>query len=370
MVGGAAPRARGRWLMLGVAVALALLVVVGRLQQGDLASDRPAPAPVASTTTARPLPVTATIGLGASPGPQFATWSQLMVGDGRLWVVVDGVLVGVDPRRPIAMARIRLGRPGDFVNLLAVGAGGVWVGTGAGVVRVDPVTSRVVATLPDDNPPWAAGAGSLWSVHCSSERGPCRLLRLDPRNLHVTAGFPLPGPAGSLAVGEGSAWLLDQQGGWVWRVDLTGGRVARVRLPSASGSADVPGQLVIGEGAVWVLTSVESPTRLGVRVDLGLVRIDPHTNRVSATTPLADLDSGAYQVQLAVGAGGVWVEGQHRQDGQARAVIDRVDPASGRLRGRIETGDPNPAALAAGFGALWLLRPGADALLRLEPAAM
>jgi hypothetical protein len=355
--------------MLGVAVALTLLVVVGRLQQGDLAPHRPAPAPVPSTTTARPLPVTATIGLGASPASQFATWSPLMVGEGRLWVVVDGVLVGVDPRRPNAVARIRLGRPGEFVNLLAVGAGAVWLGTEAGVVRVDPAT-KVAATLPDDNPPWAAGAGSLWSVHCTSEHGPCRLLRLDPRNLHVTAGFPLPGMPAALAVGEGSAWLLDQPGGWVWRVDLAGGRVARVRLPAAASSADIPSQLVIGEGAVWALTSVESPTRLGVRVDVGLVRIDPHTNRVSATTPLADLDSGAHQVQLAVGAGGVWVEGQHRQDGLARAVIDRVDPASGRLRGRIETGDPSPAALAAGFGALWLLRPGADALLRLDPAAM
>ena len=370
MVGGATPRARGRWLLLGVGVALALLVVVGRLQQGDLASHRPAPVPVAPTTTARPLPVTATIGLGASSGPQFASWSQLMVGDGRLWVVVDGVLVGVDPRRPNAVGRLRLGRPGDFVNLLAVGAGAVWLGTGAGVVRVDPATGRVAATLADDNPPWAAGAGSVWSVRCTGEQGPCRLLRLDPRNLHVTARFPLPGPPGALAVGQGGAWLLDGQGGWVWRVDLTGGRVARVRLPSASGSADVPGQLVVGEGAVWALTSVERPTRLGVRVDLGLVRIDARTNRVSAITPLADLDGGAYQVELAVGAGGVWVEGQHRQDGQARAVIVRVDPASGRVRGRVETGDPNPAALAAGLGALWLLRPGADALLRLDPAAM
>jgi len=293
-----------------------------------------------------------------------------MVGEGRLWVVLDGVLVGVDPRRPIAVARIRVGQPGDFVNLLAVGAGAVWVGTGAGVVRVDPATNQVAAILPDDNPPWAAGAGSLWSVHCTSEDGPCRLLRLDPRNLYVTARFPVPGLPAALAVGEGSAWLLDQSGGWVWRVDLTSRRVVRVRLPSASSSADVPSQLVIGEGAVWVLTSVESPTRLGAWVDVGLVRIDPHTNRVSTTTPLADLDSGAHQVALAVGAGGVWVEGQRLQDGLARAVIDRVDPVSGRLRGRIETGDPSPAGLAAGFGALWLLRPGADALLRLEPAAM
>jgi hypothetical protein len=64
----------------------------------------------------------------------------------------------------------------------------------------------------------------------------------------------------------------------------------------------------MGEGAVWVLTTVERPTPLGSRVDTGLVRSDPHTNRVSSTTPLADLDSDPSQAQLAVGAGGVWVE--------------------------------------------------------------
>ena len=71
-----------------------------------------------------------------------------------------------------------------------------------------------------------------------------------------------------------------------------------------------------------------------------------------------------------MGTGGVWVEGQQPQDGLARAVIFRVDPVSGRLRGTVATGDLSPAALAAGFGALWLLRPGAGVLLGLDPAAM
>jgi hypothetical protein len=389
MAGWAIPGARRRRLALGVVVALALLVVVGRLQQGGLVSHRPAPALAPPATVARPLPVTATIRLGAA-APQFAEGAQLVAGEGRLWAVLAGTLVGVDPRRPDAVARIRLGGPDDFVSLLAVGAGAVWVATGAGgtrpsVVRVDPATTKVAATLtlPNDNWPWAAGAGSLWSVGCAGEGGPCRLLRLDPRDLHATARFPLPGVRvlpQSLAVGPGSlavgddVWLLDQSGGWVWRVDLTGGRVARVRLPPAATPAatpaDGPSQLVVGEGAVWVLTSVESPTRLGVRVDAGLVRIDPHTSRVSATTSLANLGGETNQVQLAVGAGGVWVEGLQPQDGLPRAVIDRVDPASGRLRGTIDTGDLSPAALAAGFGAVWLLRPAAGVLLRLDPAAM
>jgi hypothetical protein len=86
------------------------------------------------------------------------------------------------------------------------------------------------------------------------------------------------------------------------------------------------------------------------RVDAGLVRIDPHTNRVSATTPLASLDSDPYHARLAVSAGRVWVGGRQRQqDGLAHAVIDRVDPAS-RLRATIATGALSPAALMAGLG--------------------
>jgi hypothetical protein len=377
MAGRANSSARRGWLVAGVAAALALLVVVGRIQQGGLVPHRSTPAPAPATTIARSLPITATIRLGTSAAPQFADGAQLMVGEGRLWAVLDGVLVRVDPRRPRTVARTRLGRPGqpgDFMSLLAIGAGAVWVGTEAGVVRFDPATTRAAGTLPNDNPLWAAGADSLWSVRCTSEGGPCRLLRLDPHSLHATARFPLPGlPAGPPVVGDDSVWLLDQSGRWLWRVGLAGGRVARVRLPSVvvSAEAEVPTQLVVGEGAVWVLTSVESPTPLGSRVDVGLVRIDPHANRVSAITPLANLGGDPYNVRLAVGAEGVWVEGQQRPEGgQPRAVIDRVDPASGRLRGTIETGDLSPAALAAGFGALWLLRPAAGTLLRLDPAAM
>jgi hypothetical protein len=371
MVGRTTSSARGRWLVAGVAVALALLVVVGRLQQGGLAPHRPTPAPAPSTTSARPLPVTATIRLGVPPAPPSPGAVQIMAGEGGLWAVAGGTLVRVDPRRTRVMVRIRLGGPDDYVNLLAAGAGAVWVATTAGVVGVDPTTNRVAGRLPGDTAAVGAGVGSLWSVRCTSEDGPCRLLRLDPHSLRVLGRFRLPGPpAGSLAVGDDSVWLADQSGGWLWRVDLAGGRVARVRLPSAEFSADIFDQLVVGEGAVWVLTSVQSPTSLGSRVDAGLVRVDPDTNRVSATTPLANLDSASHDVQLAVGAGGVWVEGrQPPQQGGGR-VIDRVDPASGRLRGTLATGDLSPAGLAAGFGALWLLRPAAGVLLRLDPAAM
>jgi hypothetical protein len=97
---------------------------------------------------------------------------------------------------------------------------------------VGRAANKVVAALPAQARPLAAGAGSLRSVRCTSEEGPCRLLRLDPHSLRVLARFRLPGvPAGSLAVGDDTVWLPDQSGRWVWRVDLVG---ALLRLDPAA----------------------------------------------------------------------------------------------------------------------------------------
>jgi hypothetical protein len=151
MAGSATPTARRRRLVLGVAVALALLVVVGRLQQGGLAPHRPAPAPAPPTTTTRPLPVTATIPLGVAAAPPFADQAAQLISHARL----------------------------------AVGAGGVWIEgqqlsqDGAVIFRVDPASGRLRGTITtgDLNPAaLAAGFGALWLLR----PGAGVLLRLDP----------------------------------------------------------------------------------------------------------------------------------------------------------------------------------------------
>jgi hypothetical protein len=187
MVGRTNSNAHNRRLVFGATVALALLVLVGRIQRNDLATP-PTVAP-GTTTTAHPLPVTATIQLGAAAAPPLSDQGQLMVGEAGLWAVVDGTLVRVDARSNSATARIRLGGADDFVRLLAVGAGAAWVATDAGVIRVDAATNRVGAALPGATLPQAAGAGSLWSVQCTSQDGPCRLLRVDPHSLGVLARY-------------------------------------------------------------------------------------------------------------------------------------------------------------------------------------
>ena len=97
----------------------------------------------------------------------------------------------------------------------------------------------------------------------------------------------------------------------------------------------------------------------------GLVRIDPATMRVAAVVPLGNLDSTA---GLAVGTGGVWVQGRQPQRPSAATIaVDRIDPATARLVGTFDTQSTAEGLLAAGFGSVWLAQPLTGDLLRIDP---
>ena len=137
-------------------------------------------------------------------------------------------------------------------------------------------------------------------------------------------------------------------------------------LPEEAGDG---GQLAMGEGALWVVSDqIETPNRLGVRVGRGVVRIDPRTARVTAVTPLDNLEPA--WMALAVGAGGVWVGGaQAQRAGPAHGmVLDRIDPGSGRLVGAFTLARNSEGLLTAGHGSLWLATFGGGELLRLDPS--
>jgi streptogramin lyase len=150
--------------------------------------------------------------------------------------------------------------------------------------------------------------------------------------------------------------------------------VTRIGLPVVTDSflpdeAGFGGQLAIAEGAVWVVSDqIEMPTRLGGRVGRGVVRVDPRTARVTAVTPLDNLEPT--WMALAVGAGGVWVGGpQAQRAGPAHGLmVDRIDPRSGRLAGTFALAGNTGGLLAAGHGSLWLATFGGGELLRLDPS--
>lgn len=364
------PRTSWRAVAAGLLVALGVLVIIGQAQRHTLRPRPSVPAPpvtAAPTTTIPAAPVAARIGVGRGV-------AAVAVGEGGVWALRGSSVVRVDPRANRVTARIRAATAADFWDgRFALGAGALWVGAGEDTVRVDARTgqpSRVRAAA------WAVAPDGLWSCRTSGQARPGRLVRVDPRTFAETARIPVPACPAALVAERGMAWAIDEPGRRVLRVNAAGGQVTQIGLPVApfSVSPTGPGAVALavgeGEGAVWALSDqVESPTRLGARVGLGLVRIDPTSARVTGVTPLANLDTEGQA--LAVGAGGVWVVGvpAAQQGAPGSVVVDRVDPRSGRLLGSFAVGGLGfgfGPLLAVGFGALWLALFDSGELLRVD----
>jgi hypothetical protein len=369
---GRPPRASWRAVAAGVLVALGVLVIIGQAERHALTPRPSAPTPLmaaAPTTTIPPAPVAARIGVGRGV-------VAVAVGEGGVWALRGSSVVRVDPRTNRVTPRIRVATSADFWDgRFALGAGALWVGAGVDTIRIAARTgqrSRVRAAA------WAVAPDGLWSCRTRGQGRPGRLVRVDPRTLAENTWIPVPACPASLVAERGVVWMIDQPGRRVLRVDAASGRVTQIGLPvapfaiSPTGPAAVA--LAVGEGAVWALSDqVESPTRLGARVGVGVVRIDPASARTTRVTPLANLDTAGQA--LAVGAGGVWVVGVPvAQQGGAPGsfVVDRVDPRSGRLLGnyavRLEVGFG--PLLAVGFGALWLAAFDSGELLRIDLSRM
>jgi len=101
-------------------------------------------------------------------------------------------------------------------------------------MRIHPRTGRkvVVPGIETGEPPvveLAAGAGAVWAATTAGRQ----LLRIDPRTARVAASLPVPAQA--VAVDRSGVWVRDA-GGLVWRLDPASNRVvATVRLPSTGG---------------------------------------------------------------------------------------------------------------------------------------
>jgi hypothetical protein len=372
---GAAGRNR-RLLLAGIAAALALLALVGRVQRAALPVAQPPARTVLpvlpATVAARPLHAAARLHIGPPVVPAGGEAFPVAVGQGAVWVVLHGELVRVDPSRNRVAGRVRVSRPEQAVDVLPAG-GRVWVATSAGVVGVDPRSGRVLGNLPSGGRGGAVAAeGGLWWLACQGPgvAGRCRLQRRDPSTLAVAAAVSVPEPVvPGVAVRGGSAWVLSGNGPGLWRLRLAGGKPVRLALPlvtpPAPAAAVAHGTAVAsGFGAVWVLSDLYAAAApWGTRIGPALLRIDPAAGRVAAAQPLADLDR---PLALAIGARSVWVQGwQLHHDATASVVVERVDPATLGVVEAFDTGGDAGSRMAVGLGSLWVTRPSTGELLRV-----
>jgi hypothetical protein len=362
-------------LVAGVVVMLLALVVVGRLQGGNLPGGDAGAPRATSTTVADATPVAsglAVAGRVALPGQPAA----VVVGEGAIWVLLEqGTLVRVDPDRHQVTSRLQLEVPtGDMplgpwdvrVGPLAVGAGAVWVGTRRGTLtlRIDPVRLRVTARFAGNAV--AVAHGVLWSYCCRRGDKMMGFGRLDARTLRPRPPLVVtdaPGrrqPVGRLAVGTDAVWTQRPEDRRLWRVPLAGGPARAVRVPGTGYG------LAADADAVWVLSGTDPPGSERDRTGR-LRRLDQRTGKVTATTPLPDL-APSRAVGPVVGGGAVWLGGPYSGGLHDSGILLRVDPGSGRVTGWLR--DPRWSfqdMVAAGPRELWVATSRPE-LLDVVPA--
>ena len=277
----------------------------------------------------------------------------------------------------------RLSIHGDW---LAAGEGGIWLSGGADIYRLDPATGRKLATIPVPQIPCEAGDvgfGSLWSATC----GKPGLVRIDPGTNKVAGRLALRIPTGmegegSVGAGEGGVWLV------VDGPDCTSCRVARIDPETMRVTAEVKVQhgsaaVRTGSGAVWVTNPLKDlvekidpgdekvvdaiETGPGPRFfDVGeggvwtlnqgdgtVTRIDPGTGKAT----MVDADVPGDGGDLTAGGGWVWARG-------SGVLLVRVDPDEGAVVARYGPSSGSGAVIVGG-GAVWLSAHDINAVWRL-----
>jgi hypothetical protein len=335
---------------LVVVVALAGLVAAGRWLRPRLDPATQA-APSTRLQATAPVPTNPTVVTTSPPsGPPGVTRTAdtalvdaIAVTPSSVWIAAGGLVLRVDPvtRRTIVVPHIETVEP-PVVQVTA-GAGAVWATTTAGrqLLRIDPRTARVTASLSVPAEAVAAAASGVWVVCCSAGGGGRQLTRVDPASGRVVQAIRLPGHPQAVGIGPSGVWVRGAQGP-VWRVDPASNRVvATIRLPASNGQSyrpdtgDPGGDIAVTTDGVWV----SNPGTATVR------RIDPRRNQV--TEDLVEADGS----DLTVAADGVvWATSDTR-------LLGRGDGPEvlGPRRNLHELGtDRITAVAAARDGGLWL----------------
>jgi YVTN family beta-propeller protein len=244
------------------------------------------------------LRVTKTIGIGAQAG-------ELVESNGLVWVVtgLDNSLVPIDARSGGVHPAIPLSRDRTAsAYAVATGAGSLWASSGDRLLEIDPVTGTIVTSRHVGA--GHEGAGCCFSIH-------------------------------DLDYGDGAVWVVD--------ASQTLGRVSP-RSGRVTGSTQlgvIPVAVKFGYGAVWI--GLPDPNR----PMLALWRVDPKTVRVTQTIGLGPAHEYLATLDVALGAGSVWVTNYEE------GTLVRVDPNSLDVIAKIKIGS-HPYGITVGAGRVWV----------------
>jgi len=198
----------------------------------------------------------------------------------------------------IVAAGARAIRQGGKADWVALAGGSAWVTIDGGIQQMDGTTGAKGALVPVGAICTAMDTGpdGLWAADC--EHG--TVVRVDPHTATVAATYPV-----------------------------------------VDGTIAEEGSVGVGEGGVWVATSIPS-----------LVRIDPATGTAKAF-PLPAQGAG-----VRAGLGSVWVTVPDSGD------LLRIDPDDGSVTSTIKVG-PGARFLTIGGDAVWVMNNGDGTVSRV-----
>jgi DNA-binding beta-propeller fold protein YncE len=182
--------------------------------------------------------------------------SDVLVAAGSLWVTSwdDRTLARIDPRKLRITGVVTL--PARPLGLLFLD-GSLWVGSGKDsteVFRVDPTTLDVVRVpVHATAPGWfVAGASDVWVVTSQDS-----VVRIDPTTNRVVATLPVQGvPVEGATAPDGLLWIPSKQANTITRIDPVDNRIVSV-LPAG------PGAYVVHRafGSMWVTSYAGADVR-------------------------------------------------------------------------------------------------------------
>jgi virginiamycin B lyase len=223
----------------------------------------------------------------------------------------------------------------------------VWTATCTprGLARIDPSTNRVTHHIPlavgsalGEEGSIGAGAGGVWLIVDGEGCSGCRLVRVDPRTVRVSARVRVAEGATAVRTGQGSVWVTQKDASTVQQVDPRRARVVRTAKVGVG-----PLFLAVAYGAAWTLDQVDGT----------VTRVDARTGKTD--TIAADAAGGGGDI--AAGGGWVWARSATtlliRIDPRARKVVERYGPAVGS------------GGVAVGLGAVWVGAHDVDTVWRL-----
>ena len=222
---------------------------------------------------------------------------------------------------------------------LASGNGSVWVGgLGSGnVLRIDPASGKVLTRISIGARVFnlAAAPGAVWGIGNLTNTA----ARIDTTTGKVTASVRVGNGPYDIEWGFGSAWVSNSLDGTVSRI--TGKKVVK----TIKVGVEPNGLSAIG-GYLWVTDHTAGR----------LLRIDPHTNRVSGTVSLPGAD---------------WVTGRGGSlyVSQETNVVTRVDARTLKVLGRVKV-RRNPLGSAIVANQLWVPCIDSNDIVVVDPSTM